>query len=141
MMNYGTWYLSKEKIIRNCIVEGSTSTKAYQQCISKGSSLTLSECIKICQMEDVTCRQVQTLRPEIQSQPELQDCPTPVHKVNNFHHPQGRSNFRGRGSHRCSRYSTNTTTQVTHAATVEIHNTNTGQNVKPSKSNVIFAID
>ena len=34
-----------------------------------------------------------------------------------------------------------TTTQVTHAATVEIHNTNTGQNAKPLKLNVIFAID
>ena len=34
-----------------------------------------------------------------------------------------------------------TTTPVTHAATVEIHNTNTGQNARPSKSNVIFAID
>ena len=37
-------------------------------------------------MEDATCRQVQILRPEIQSQPELQDCPTPVHRVNNFQH-------------------------------------------------------
>ena len=34
-----------------------------------------------------------------------------------------------------------TTTQVTHAADVEIHNTNTGQNVKPSELNVIFTID
>ena len=57
----------KEKLIRNCIVAGVTSTKAYQQCISKGSSLALSECIKICQMEDATHRQVQTLRPEIVS--------------------------------------------------------------------------
>ena len=28
----------KEKLIRNCIVAGITSTKAYQQCISKASS-------------------------------------------------------------------------------------------------------
>ena len=34
-----------------------------------------------------------------------------------------------------------TTTQVTHVATVEIYNTNTSQNAKPSKLNVIFAID
>ena len=34
-----------------------------------------------------------------------------------------------------------TRTQVIHAATVEIHNTNTGQNAKPSKLNVIFATD
>ena len=67
----------KEKLIRKCIVAGITSTKAYQQCIFKGSSLTLSECIKIYQMEDATHRQVQTLRSETQSQPELQDCPIP----------------------------------------------------------------
>ena len=34
-----------------------------------------------------------------------------------------------------------TRTQVIHAATVEIHNTNTGQNAKSSKLNVIFATD
>ena len=42
----------KEQLIRSCIVAGITRMKAYQQCISKGSSLTPSECIKICQMED-----------------------------------------------------------------------------------------
>ena len=39
----------KDRLIRNSIVAGLSSTKAYQQCISKGSSLTLNECIKICQ--------------------------------------------------------------------------------------------
>ena len=87
---------------------GVTSTKAYQQCMSKGSSLTISECIKICQMEDATHRQVQTLRPEIQSQPDIQDCSSPVHKVNNFYHLWGRSSYRGRGSHRGIRHNTNT---------------------------------
>ena len=37
----------KDRLIRNFIVLGLNSTKAYQQCISKGSSLTLNECIKI----------------------------------------------------------------------------------------------
>ena len=50
----------KDRLIRNSIVAGLSSTKAYQQCISKGSSLTL-KCIKICQTEDATCRQVQAL--------------------------------------------------------------------------------
>ena len=40
----------------NSIVAGLNSTKPYQQCISKGSSLKLNECIKICQTEDATCR-------------------------------------------------------------------------------------
>ena len=39
----------KDKLIRNSIMVGLLSNKAYQQCISKGSSLSLSECIKICQ--------------------------------------------------------------------------------------------
>ena len=39
----------KDRLIINSIVAGLSSTKAYQQCISKGSSLTLNECIKICQ--------------------------------------------------------------------------------------------
>ena len=51
----------KEKLIRNSIIAGINSTKAYQQCISKGSSLSLDDCIKIYQMEDATCRQVQAL--------------------------------------------------------------------------------
>ena len=54
----------KDKLIRNSIIAGILSSKAYQQCISKGSSLTLNECIKIYQTEDATCRQVQALHPE-----------------------------------------------------------------------------
>ena len=52
---------NKDKLIRNSIITGINSTKAYKQCISKGSSLSLDNCIKICQMEDATCRQVQAL--------------------------------------------------------------------------------
>ena len=51
----------KDRLIRNSIVAGLSNTKAYQQCISKGSSLALNECIRICQTEDATCRQVQAL--------------------------------------------------------------------------------
>ena len=67
----------KDRLIRNSIVAGLNSTKAYQQCISKGSSLTLNECIKICQTEDATCRQVQALCPE------STDCAdsTSIHKI------------------------------------------------------------
>ena len=54
----------KDRLIRNSIVAGLSSTKAYQQCISKGCNLTLNECIRICQTEDATHRQVQALQPE-----------------------------------------------------------------------------
>ena len=67
----------KDRLTRNSIVAGLNSTKAYQQCISKGSSLTLNECIKICQTEDATCKQVQALCPE------STDCAdsTSIHKI------------------------------------------------------------
>ena len=39
----------KDRLIRNSIVAGLLSTKVYQQCIPKGSSLSLSEYIRICQ--------------------------------------------------------------------------------------------
>ena len=51
----------KDRLIRNSIVAGLSSTKTYQQYISKGSNLTLNECIRICQTEDATHRQVQAL--------------------------------------------------------------------------------
>ena len=75
----------KDKLIRNSVIAGINSTKAYQQCILKGCSLRLEDCIKICQIEDATCRQVQTLHPESST-----DCSdsTPVHKILNQHQPQ-----------------------------------------------------
>ena len=64
LCNFSCMEDCKDRLIRNSIIAGLISTKAYQQCILKGSSLTLNECIKICQTEDATCRQVQALHPE-----------------------------------------------------------------------------
>ena len=91
----------KDRLIRNSIVAGLNSTKAYQQCISKGSSLTLNECIKICQTEDATHRQVQALHPE------STDCAdsTSIHKIAQYPQQWGRHNFRGRGAFRGGRHS------------------------------------
>ena len=88
----------KDRLIRNSIVAGLSSTKAYQQCISKGSNLTLNECIKICQTEDATRRQVQALRPE------STDCndSTPLHHIADYPQSCPRTNPRGRGGHRGS---------------------------------------
>ena len=66
----------KDKLIRNSIIAGINSTKACQQCISKGSRLSLDDCIKICQMDDATRRQVQALCPVFRLQsyyPSTQD--------------------------------------------------------------------
>ena len=86
----------KDRLIRNSIVAGLSSTKAYQQSISKGSNLTLNECIRICQTEDATCRQVQALRPE------STDCTdsTPIHHMNEYPQARPRTNLRGRRGYR-----------------------------------------
>ena len=89
----------KNRLIRTSIMAGLSSTKSYQQCISKGSSLSLSECIRICQTEDATCRQVQALHPE------STDCgdSTLVHKLTQNPQQQGRPSYRGRGAFRGGR--------------------------------------
>ena len=88
----------KDRLIRNSIVAGLSSTKAYQQYISKGSNLNLNECIKICQTEDATHRQVQALRPE------SADCndSTPLHHIADYPQSCPRTNPRVRGGHRGS---------------------------------------
>ena len=88
----------KDRLIRNSIVAGLSSTKAYQQCISKGSNLTLNECIRICQTEDATRRQVQALRPE------STDCndSTPIHHITELPQACPRPSFRARGGYRGS---------------------------------------
>ena len=90
------WGDCKDRLIRNSIVAGLSSTKAYQQCILKGSNLTLNEYIRICQTEDATCRQVQAL------QPESIDCTdsTPIYHMTEFPQAHPRTNFRDRGGYR-----------------------------------------
>ena len=90
----------KDRLIRNSIMAGLNSTKAYQQCILKGSSLTPNECIKIYQTKDATCRQVQALCPE------STDCTdnTSIHKIAQYPPQQGRHSFRGRGAFRGGRH-------------------------------------
>ena len=62
----------KERLIRNSIVAGLSSTKAYQQCISKGSNLTLNEYVKQrmqlsdrCKLFDQSPQTAQTVHPYI----------------------------------------------------------------------------
>ena len=89
----------KDRLIRISIVVGLNSTKAYQQCISKESSLILNECIKICHTEDATQRQVQALWSE------SSDCTdsTPIHKIAQYPQQWGRYSFRGKGAFQSGR--------------------------------------
>ena len=59
----------------------------------KGLNLTLNECIRICQTEDATRRQVQPLD---------SDCTdsTPIHHMTEFPQAHPRTNLRGRGGYR-----------------------------------------
>ena len=90
----------KDRLIRKSIMAGVNSTKAYQQCILKGSSLTLDECIKICQTEDATHRPVQALCSE------STDCTdsTSIHKIAQYAQQQGRCTSRSRGAFSGSRH-------------------------------------
>ena len=91
---------NRDKLIMNCIIAGLDSVKSYQQCISKDSSLSLTEYFKICQMEDTTWRQVQVL------QPESSDCSdsTQVHKISQYSQEQDRPSFMGGGVFRSGRF-------------------------------------
>ena len=100
LYNFTCIWDCKDRLVRNSIVAGLSSTKAYQQCISKGSSLTLSEYIKICQTEDASHRQVQALCPE------SSDCTdsTSIHKIAQYSQHWNRYSLRGRGAFFSGRY-------------------------------------
>ena len=53
----------KDKLIRDTIVSGIRSLRAYQKCLDT-KDLGLQDCIAICQAEDAICMQVQDCRPE-----------------------------------------------------------------------------
>ena len=53
----------KNRLIRDTIVSGIRSLRAYQKCLDT-KDLSLQDCITICQTEDATHMQVQDCRPE-----------------------------------------------------------------------------
>ena len=113
----------KYRLIRNSIIVGLNSTKAYQQCISKGSSLTLNECIKICQTEDASCRQVQALYPESSGCTDS----TLIHKIAQYPQQWGRYNFKAEEP---SRVAGPTTEMVQEGPAPRVKTTSTDQNVR-----------
>ena len=118
----------KDKLIRNSIIVGINSAKAYQQCISKGSSLSLSNCIKLCQMEDATCRQVQALHPE------SSDCSDSMSVYKIFQQPQykwGRASYRSRCTYRGNASKTTGTVLALCVNTVGEPLTTPGKSVEP----------
>ena len=53
---------ARERILRDAIVIGIKSEKAYYKCVEKGSDLTLEEALEIVQSEDSTQCQVELCR-------------------------------------------------------------------------------
>ena len=66
---------ARDRILRDAIVLGIKSEKAYYKCVEKGSDLTLEEVLEIAQSEDSTQHQVQASRQQTQIRTE-----TDVHK-------------------------------------------------------------
>ena len=62
----------QDTLIRDTIVSGVYSLRAYQKCID-AKDLSLQECINLCQMEDAIRMQVQECRPESEFHPECTD--------------------------------------------------------------------
>ena len=69
----------KDRLLRDVIVSGVKSPLAYQRCITKGSELSLADCIKICQSEDSTRRQCEALRPDLRKTAHQEQ--TEVHRL------------------------------------------------------------
>ena len=64
-----------DRILRDAIVLGIKSEKAYYKCVEKGSALTLEEALEIVQSKDSTQHQVEASRQQTQIRKE-----TDVHK-------------------------------------------------------------
>ena len=60
---------ARDRLLRDAIVIGLRSKKAYYKCIEKGSELTLEEAIEIAQNQDATTHQVGYMRPEFKGDP------------------------------------------------------------------------
>ena len=70
----------KDRLIRDTIVSGIHSLRAYQKCIDT-KDLSLQDCIKICQVEDAIRMQVLECRPESVSMIQSAQTAVPVHKL------------------------------------------------------------
>ena len=80
----------QDRLIRDKIVSGVYSLKAYQKCIDT-KDLSPQDCINICQVEDTIRMQVQTCRPESVNSIQSTQTIIPVHRLQ--HGSKQSSNF------------------------------------------------
>ena len=72
----------QDRLIRDTIVSGIQSLRAYQKCIDS-KDLSLQDCINICQAEDAIRMQVLECRPESIKSIQSAQTAAPVHKLQN----------------------------------------------------------
>ena len=87
----------QDRLIRDMIVSGIHSLRAYQKCID-AKDLSLQDCINICQAEDAIRMQVQECRPESVNSIQSAQTMIPVHRLQhsskqsaNFNRPKIKS--------------------------------------------------
>ena len=72
----------KDRLIRDAIVSGIQSLRAYQKCIN-AKDLSIQDCINICQAEDAIKMQVLECRPESVKSMQSAQTAVPVHRLQN----------------------------------------------------------
>ena len=91
----------QDRLIRNMIVSGIQSLRAYQKCIDS-KDLNLQNCINICQAEDAIRMQVLECRPESVKSIQRVQTAVPVHKLQNGSRQSSNSNrHRNKTTHSC----------------------------------------
>ena len=81
----------KDRLIRDTIVSGIQSLRAYQKCIN-AKDLSLQDCINICQAEDAIRMQVLECRPESVKSVQSTQTAVPVHRPQNGSRQPSNSN-------------------------------------------------
>ena len=91
----------QDRLIRDMIVSGIQSVRAYQKCIDS-KDLSLQDCINICQVEDAIRMQVLVCRPESVKLIQSEQTAVPVHKLQNRSRQSPNSNrHRNKTTHSC----------------------------------------
>ena len=93
---------NQDRLIRNTIVSGIQSLRAYQKCIDS-KDLSLQDCINICQVEDAIRMQVLECRLESVKSIQSTQAAVPVHKLQNGSRQSPNSNtHRNKTTHSCN---------------------------------------
>ena len=93
---------NKDRLIRDTIVSGIQSLRAYQKCID-AKDLSLQDCINICQAEDAVIMQVLECRPESVKSIQSAQTAVPVHRLQNNSRQSSNSN-RNKNKAACNCY-------------------------------------